>query len=144
MLDLLEVPFLLKTSGRRGIHFYIHLLPTPCQLVTALMARLAQVLADSLPDQLTVARYKRDRGQRIYLDYLQNAAGRTMAMAYSVRAVPSALISAPIRRTEIGIEPSRWTMAAVLARLGREGNLFDWQHAPVPLRERLAAKGLGV
>lgn len=142
LLDLLLIPFLLKTSGQRGMHFYIAIESENHTDVMAAMGRLAAMVVDTIPGQATVARLKKDRGSRVYLDYLQNGYARTTALAYTVRATPDATVSAPIRREEWDFEPTHWTMARVAKRLENLGDLFHWSGPRVPLLERLAEKGI--
>jgi bifunctional non-homologous end joining protein LigD len=68
---------------------------------------------------------KRPHG-RVLVDYNQNAWGRTLASVYSVRPTPAASVSTPLAWKEIerGVEPQQFTMAAVLRRVARDGDLF--------------------
>lgn len=136
LLDLLEVPFLLKTSGQRGLHFYIFINPLDHRAVTAIVQRWAEMVVQSIPEIATLARLKRDRGPRVYLDYWQNGYARTMVMAYSLRATPSASVSAPITWDEIAHPPEYWTIKTVREHLMHFGNLFSWQGDPVDLLDR--------
>lgn len=135
LLDLMDVPFLLKTSGQKGLHFYVPIEPTPHHHVTHIMRQWAESVVQTIPEAATVARLKRDRGPRIYLDYLQNGFQRTTVMAYSLRATPKATVSMPIRFEDIGYGIDYWTMGRVSQRLHQEGNLFRWQGPRVPLEE---------
>ena len=142
LLDLMNVRFLLKTSGQRGLHFYIRILPLGHERITRIMGHLAELVVGAVPEKATVARLKRDRGPRVYLDYLQNGHARTTVMAYSLRATPTATASAPIEWGDVVRPPAYWTWAMVLERLHERGNLFRWQGEPVDLVDVARRHGL--
>ena len=126
LLDLMEVPFLLKSSGQRGLHFYIGIQPLNHALVMDIVGRWAKMVVDTAPNLATVERLKRHRGARVYLDYLQNGHARTTVMAYSLRATPRATVSLPIGWEEVTHPPEYWTLSRALARLRERGDLFRW------------------
>jgi bifunctional non-homologous end joining protein LigD len=142
MLGLMNVPFLLKTSGQRGLHFYIAIKPCPASDVLRVMAQLAQIVVQTVPDLATVRWRKRDRGGRVYLDYLQNGRTRTTVMAYSLRATPTATVSMPIDWSEVQALPAYWTMNRVLNRIRVRGGQFGWQGPRVDLRALETRYGL--
>ncbi|MHB1610622.1 MAG: non-homologous end-joining DNA ligase LigD [Sulfobacillus sp.] len=129
LLDSIGVPFLLKTSGQKGVHFYVAIQPADQRQVVYWMQRLATLLVQSFPGWMTVERQRSLRGRRIYLDYLQNGFKRTMVGAYSLRALPNAAVSAPIRREELIYPPDHWTPDRVMRRVMELGDLFC-PHAP--------------
>lgn len=131
LLGLVEVPFLLKTSGKRGLHFFIGIDPVPHRVAQEAMERLARVLEKSFPLWVTIARLKKDRGEKIYLDYLQNGFHRTMAGVYSMRATERAGVSTPLRREELGKAPWNFTIRDVQDRMARWGDLFQWTETRV-------------
>ncbi len=133
LLDLLDLPFLMKTSGQRGLHFYIAIEPLNHQEVMAIMGRLSEMVVETIPDNATVARLKRDRGARVYLDYLQNGYERTTVLAYSLRATPQATVSTPITWSDLKVPADAWTISRVLDQLRRRGNLFRWTGGRVDL-----------
>lgn len=126
LLDLLGWPFLLKTSGQRGLHFYLPIEASDHRRVMAIMERLALMVVETTPDRATVARLKRDRGARVYLDYLQNGYTRTTVMPYSLRATAHATVSTPIRWADLVTPVESWTIPRVREHLRRWGNLFHW------------------
>lgn len=142
LLGLMDLPFLLKTSGQRGLHFYMAIQPAPARDVVGLMAQLAQIVVQTVPNLATVTRLKRDRGRRVYLDYLQNGHARTTVMAYSLRATSGATVSTPIDWGEVWHPPSYWTMDRVRERVGEQGDYFRWESAPVDLAVVAARHGL--
>ena len=133
LLDLMKVSFLIKTSGQRGLHFYIAIEPLSHHVVREIVGHWAGVIVKTIPEKATVARRKQERGARVYLDYLQNGYQRTMAMAYSVRATSRATVSMPIAWHEVDIPAETWTIQRVRAHLQKRGNLFSWQGPPVAL-----------
>lgn len=142
LLDLMDLPFLLKTSGQRGLHFYLAIEPLDHRRVMSVMERLAQMVVETVPDLATVARLKKDRGARVYLDYLQNGHQRTTVMAYSLRATPQATVSMPIHWEDLDIPVDAWTMGRVREHLKRRGNLFRWPGPRVNLTTVARRHGL--
>ncbi len=142
LLDLMDLPFLLKTSGQRGLHFYIGIEPLHHQRILAIMGRLAGLVEQTVPTVATTARFKRDRGSRVYLDFLQNGHSRTTVMAYSLRATPAATVSAPITWEQRGFGPHYWTMERVREQLRRLGNLWVWKGPRVDLEEAVRRFGM--
>ena len=133
------VPVALKTSGSRGIHLVIPLPPRTSYDESAQLALLmARVVAAHRPDLATVERSKRARPDgTIYVDAMQNARGKSMACAYSVRAKDAATVSAPLREQELTtrLRPTAFTLRSMPARVSRAGDL--WGDA---LGERASAK----
>ena len=66
------------------------------------------------------------RGPKIYIDYLQNSAGQTLASVYSVRPVPGASVSTPLEWKEVkeSLHPSDFTIDTILKRIEKKGELF--------------------
>lgn len=142
LLDLMEVPFLLKTSGQRGLHFYIAIQPLDHTLVTDIVGHWARMMVETASDLGTVERLKRDRGGRVYLDFLQNGHARTTVMAYSLRATPRATASAPITWDEVEHPPDFWTLDQVLQHVRERGDLFRWTGPRVNLEAVARRHGL--
>ena len=133
LLELMGVGYLMKTSGQRGLHFYVRVLPVDWRVAMAIIKQWAALIAKTIPDVATVERLKRDRGPRVYLDYLQNGRGRTTVMAYSLRATPGASVSSPITWPQAAHPPGYWTMERTRNQLKKHGNLFCWKGPPVDL-----------
>ncbi len=142
LLDMLDIPYVLKTSGRHGMHIYIKIEPEPDYKVTAACQLIARIAQATYPHLLTLERLKKNRGNRVYIDYLQNSGQRTMAGVYSVRAVPWASVSCPITLDEIGQEPAWWTMNRVIDRIKHDGDQFAVHHPGIPLTRHLSERGL--
>ena len=110
-----------KTSGSRGIHINVPIEPDHgfTEVRRAALA-LARELERRRPDLATSAWWKEERGERILVDYNQNARDRTVASAYSVRATPDARVSCPLEWGEVGdVDPNELTIATVPERFKR-------------------------
>ena len=124
LLDDLGVVGLPKTTGNRGLHVYVRLEPRwdSYQVRSAAVA-VARELERRRPDLLTAAWWKEERGQRIFVDFNQNAPHKTVFGAWSVRARPNAAVSTPVRWEEIdAIHPDDFTIATMAARLEVAGD----------------------
>ncbi|MGH2557103.1 MAG: DNA primase small subunit domain-containing protein [Actinomycetota bacterium] len=112
-----------KTSGSRGFHIY-------CRIerrwsfneVRRAAVALAREVERRIPDLATAAWWKEER-HGVFLDYNQNAKDRTVASAYSIRPVPDARVSVPLRWDEVpGCDPAAFTMATVPDRVAEMGD----------------------
>jgi bifunctional non-homologous end joining protein LigD len=112
-----------KTSGSRGIHVYVRLSDGYdfLQVRTAALA-LAREVERRMPGRATSRWWKEER-EGVFIDYNQNARDRTIASAYSVRAVPDARVSCPLEWVEVPeAEPAELNMQSVPARLRERGD----------------------
>jgi bifunctional non-homologous end joining protein LigD len=93
----------IKTSGSTGLHIYLPLPPrTPNEAATLVAQMIATKVAGAHPKEATIERFVKERGAAtVYVDYLQNIQGKTVAAAYSVRAKPGATVSTPIKWSEL-------------------------------------------
>lgn len=140
-----------KTSGSRGIHIYVRLVPEHdfLEVRTAALA-LAREVERRMPGRATSRWWKEER-DGVFIDYNQNARDRTIASAYSVRAVSDARVSCPIEWDEVAdVEPAELTLQTVPARLRERGDpaeRIDEQPARLQSLLELAARdereGLG-
>jgi len=113
-----------KTSGGRGVHIYVRIEPrwTFTDVRHAAIA-FGRELERRLPGQVTTKWWKEERGERIFLDYNQNARDRTIASAYSVRPKPGAPVSAPVTWEELAdVAPEDFTVATLPARFDEVGD----------------------
>ncbi|HTT86606.1 MAG TPA: non-homologous end-joining DNA ligase [Acidimicrobiales bacterium] len=113
-----------KTSGSRGIHVNVPIEPrwSFTEVRRAALA-LARELERRLPDVATSAWWKEQRGERVFVDYNQNARDRTVASAYSVRANPEGRVSCPLEWDEVpDVEPAALTIATVPSRVALRGD----------------------
>jgi DNA ligase D-like protein (predicted polymerase) len=114
-----------KTSGSRGIHVNVRIAAMWDFLeVRRAALALAREVERRVPDLATSKWWKEERGDRVFLDYNQNARDRTVASVYSVRANPQAMVSAPFRWDELDtIELGAFTLATMPARWAEVGDL---------------------
>jgi bifunctional non-homologous end joining protein LigD len=93
----------IKTSGSTGLHIYLPLPPrTPNDAATLVAQMIATKVATAHPKETTIERFVKERGAAmVYVDYLQNIQGKTVAGAYSVRAKPGATVSTPLNWREL-------------------------------------------
>lgn len=132
LLELLELPSVVKTSGQRGLHILIPLAPGHSFAAAEELARgIARVLERLLPDKVTLELEKEKRGGRLLIDHQQFLA-KTLVAPYSLRGVRGAPVSAPIAWEEVGprLDPSAFTLRTLRARLEEKGDLA------APLLER--------
>jgi len=116
-----------KTSGASGLHVYVPLPPgTPYDAGLLFCQIVATVVAQKHPDVATIERAVRGRGARVYVDYMQNVLGKTLATAYSARASEFAGVSAPLTWKEVdeGVRPEDFTLTTMAARLKQAGDLW--------------------
>jgi DNA ligase D len=113
-----------KTTGRRGLHVYVHLQPRwDAYQVRAAAVALARELERRRPDLITAAWWKEERGARIFVDYNQNAPHKTVFGAWSVRPRVGGQVSAPVSWDELDdIDPEELTIASVPGRVAANGD----------------------
>src|SRR6201997_4055377 len=141
LLDELGYAGFPKTSGGRGIHIYVRIEPrwTFTDVRHAAIA-FGRELERRLPGEVTTRWWKEERGERIFIDYNQNARDRTIASAYSIRPKPGAPVSAPLAWDELPqVAPEDFTVATMPARFAEVGDLHaaidDRAHSLQPLLE---------
>lgn len=133
-----------KTSGSRGIHVYVRLRPEWDFIAVRHAAiGVGRELERRLPDLVTTKWWKEERGQRIFVDYNQNARDRTIASAYSIRARPNAPVSMPLRWDEVSsVAPGDFTVRTAPDRFAELGDVHatidDVAHDLTPLLDRYA------
>ena len=117
-----------KTSGASGLHIFVPLNNKYNYEQVKDFAHLVAIkVTELLPDTTTLERNLKKRGDRkIYVDYLQNRKGQTIASAYSVRPKPGATVSTPLNWKEVkkGLHPSQFTIQTIPKRLEKLGDLF--------------------
>ncbi len=113
-----------KTTGNRGLHVYIRLAARwDSYQVRSGAVAIARELERRRPDLITAAWWKEERGQRVFVDFNQNAPHKTVFGAWSVRARPGAQVSTPVGWDEIDdIHPDQFTIASLPARLATVGD----------------------
>ena len=126
-LDVLGTPGVPKTSGADGLHIYVPLpAGTPYDAGLIFCQIVATVVAQKHPKVATIERSVKARGTRVYIDYLQNILGKTLATAYSARASADAGVSTPLTWQEIedGVDRQDFTIETVPKRLKQVGDLW--------------------
>jgi bifunctional non-homologous end joining protein LigD len=127
-LHSLKVPAVPKTSGSSGLHIYIPLPPGTSYESGMLFCQIvATVVATRHPKIATVERtVKARRRGTVYVDYLQNILGKTLATAYSARASSFAGVSTPLDWKELdeAIDPRDYTIKTAPERFGKVGDLW--------------------
>ena len=138
-----------KTSGGRGVHIYVRIEPrwTFTEVRHAAIA-FGRELERRLPGEVTTKWWKEERGERIFVDYNQNARDRTIASAYSVRPKPGAPVSAPLAGDELpDVAPEDFTVATMPARFAAVGDrhaaIDDVAHSLQPLLDLYEDDGQG-
>lgn len=113
-----------KTSGSRGIHLLVRLEPRWDFPAVRLAAEtIAREVATRAPDLATARWWKEQRGERVFVDFNQNAKDRTVASAYSVRPRPDARVSTPLSWEELRVRrPEEFTVATVPGRFAELGD----------------------
>lgn len=139
LLDELGIVAMPKTTGNRGIHVYVRLLRQwDAYQVRSAAVAVARELERRRPELITAAWWKEERGQRVFVDFNQNAPHKTVFGAWSVRARPGAQVSTPFRWDELAtVHPDQFTMDSVPARVQADGdpwkNLVDEPQSLEPL-----------
>jgi len=112
-----------KTSGSRGMHVYVRVEPVEgFDEVRRAALALAREVERRMPGRATSRWWKEER-EGVFIDYNQNARDRTVASAYSVRAVPDARVSTPLEWEEVpDVDPAELTMRTVPLRLRERGD----------------------
>jgi DNA ligase D len=119
-----------KTSGNRGLHVFAPIEPTREFLdVRHAVIAAARELERRLPETVTTNWWKEERGQRVFVDYNQANRDRTMAGAWSPRALARASVSTPLDWSELdGVDPAAHTVLTVPERLATTGDPWERMH----------------
>jgi DNA ligase D-like protein (predicted polymerase) len=115
-----------KTSGSRGFHIYARIQPRwPFKFVRLAAQTVAREVERRVPD-LATARWWKEEREGVFVDFNQNAFDRTVASAYSVRALPDGRVSTPLRWDEVAeCRPEAFTIATVPARFAEMGDPWE-------------------
>jgi bifunctional non-homologous end joining protein LigD len=118
-----------KTSGSTGLHIYLPLPPrTPNEAATLVAQMIATRVATTHPTEATIERFVKARGAAtVYVDYLQNIQGKTVAAAYCVRAKPGATVSTPLKWSELtdGLDPRGFHLGNAPERFEKIGDIWN-------------------
>ncbi|GAB3412959.1 DNA ligase D [Niabella aquatica] len=128
VLDACGAPSYCKTSGASGLHVFVPMgNKYDYEQVKTFAHLTAMKVTELLPDMTTLERNLKKRGnKKIYVDYLQNRKGQTIASAYSVRPKKGATVSTPLDWKEVkkGLHPSQFNIRTIAERIGRLGDIF--------------------
>ena len=125
ILEELALPSYVKTSGATGLHILLPLGARYDYDVTRTFARLLAVMGvEAEPAISTIARPLRSRGGKVYIDFGQNGRGQTIVAPFSVRPLPGAPVSCPLRWEEVTakLDPARFTIKTAPARFQKLGD----------------------
>jgi len=142
VLELLELPSVVKTSGQRGLHVLVPLAPGHTFAQAEAFGRgIADLLGKLLPDKVTIENEKDKRRGRLLLDHKQFVA-KTLVLPYSLRAVDRAPVSTPIAWDEVSqaLAPGDHNLRSVRARLDARGDLAAPLRAGTARLERALAQ----
>jgi bifunctional non-homologous end joining protein LigD len=120
LCETIGLPNYVKTTGKTGLHI---LVPLGRQCTYAQSRTLGELLARCVlhdtGDVATIVRHVTKRGDKVYLDYLQNRHGQTIVAPFSVRPLPGATVSMPLRWEEVvdGLDPRDYTIKNAVARM---------------------------
>jgi len=137
LLDELGIAGYPKTTGNRGLHVYVRLQPRwDSYEVRSAAVAAARELERRRPDLITAAWWKEERGERVFVDFNQNAPHKTVFGAWSVRARPGAQVSTPLAWDEIEkIHPDELAIATVPDRGDPWAEINDEPQSLEPLLE---------
>ena len=142
LLDDLELPSYVKTSGATGLHILVPLGARYTHEQSRTLARLlAMMVVEAVPDIATVARPLAARGGKVYVDFGQNGHGQTIVAPFSVRPLPGAPVSCPLDWGEVTarLDPARFTIRTAPRRfVGRADPLEPVLAAGIDLAAALA------
>jgi bifunctional non-homologous end joining protein LigD len=126
LLDELELPGYVKTSGADGIHVLAPIQRRASFEDTYAFAEAASRLLEQRHPGLVTTEWLKKKRQGVLVDHRQNGAGKTIASVYSVRPKPGAPVSTPLRWEELtpDVRPRHFTMETALARVEEHGDLF--------------------
>ena len=150
-LDELGIRSWVKTTGSKGLHVYVRLVPEwDSYQVRACAVALARELERRHETRLTAAWWKEERGDRVFIDFNQNAPHKTVFGAWSVRPRVGAQVSMPIRWDQVdSVDPQDITIATAPGLLDAQGDAWhDYSTAGerldplLDLHERDMAAGL--
>ena len=129
LLDRLGLRCYPKLSGATGLQLYLPLKPLYNYGQTrAFIEQVCRQAHSLLPEITTVERKINQRRGKLYLDYLQNVFGKTLAAVYSPRPRPGAPVSIPLEWTEVEAgfpEPGQYSLTSIMERLQEKGDLFS-------------------
>jgi bifunctional non-homologous end joining protein LigD len=129
VIDSFGLHAAIKTSGSEGLHIYLPLPPrTPKEAATLVAQVIATKVTSAHPKETTIERMVKARGAAmVYVDYLQNIQGKTVAGPYCVRAKPGATVSTPLRWSELtdDLSPRDFNLGNAAQRFEKIGDIWN-------------------
>jgi bifunctional non-homologous end joining protein LigD len=128
VLDAIGIPGFVKTSGSTGMHIYIPLEAKYSYDQSQMFGKLiVSIVHSQLPDFTSMERQIKNRGGKMYLDFLQNRPGATIACPYSLRPKPGATVSMPLHWDEVksGLKMQDFTIKNAVAHVRAQGDIFS-------------------
>jgi bifunctional non-homologous end joining protein LigD len=130
VLDELGLRAYPKTSGASGIHVHLPILEKTFtyEQVRVFAQAVGSIVVQRLPQYATIERVvRRRKPEWVYVDFLQNIRGKTVASVYSPRAKPGAPVSTPLKWEELKkpIDPRTFNIETIFKRLDKVGDLFE-------------------
>jgi len=127
VLDMACEHSFVKTSGKTGLHIFIPLgARYGFEEIRKFSELLVNIVHDRLPEITSIERKPIKRKNKIYLDFLQNSLGQTLAAPYSLRPTEEATVSTPLKWSEVknGLDPKKFTIFSIFERLKKTGDLW--------------------
>ncbi len=128
LLESLQIKSYCKTSGATGLHILIPLgHHYHFNVVRKFAELLATVINHQLPEISSILRSPSKRQKKVYIDFMQNNPGQTLAAPYTVRPRPGATVSTPLKWSEVkrGLDPTSFTIKTIFKRLQKVGDLLE-------------------
>jgi bifunctional non-homologous end joining protein LigD len=127
VVDELKMRCYCKTSGATGLHIYVPLgAKYEYKEARTFAGEIAKEVHERIPSFTSIERSPSKRQRKVYLDYLQNSKGQTLAAPYSVRPKPGATVSTPLEWKEVNkkLDPKAFTIDTIFNRLNKKGDLW--------------------
>lgn len=127
ILDKLKIPNYCKTSGATGMHIYVPLgAKYSYEQAKTFMHLIGMLVNKKLPEITSLERMPKKRQKKVYLDFLQNRKGQTLAAPYSLRPKEGATVATPLLWNEVkkGLTPQKFNIKNIFSRLKQKGDLF--------------------
>ncbi|RTE08195.1 non-homologous end-joining DNA ligase [Paenibacillus whitsoniae] len=128
VLDSLRIQSVPKTSGATGVQIYIPIQPKyTFEELRKIGHFIAEFAVHKHPNLFTIERFKKNRGDKIYIDYLQHWYGKTLSAPYTPRAKKDASVSTPLLWKEVAQRPSprEFNLLTIMPRLRTYGDLIE-------------------
>lgn len=128
VLDSMKIQSIPKTSGATGVQIYIPIQQKyTFEQLRKIGHFIGQFMVQTYPKLFTIERLKKNRGELIYIDYLQHWYGKTLSAPYTPRARMAASLSTPLEWTEVEMnaDPRDFNLRTIGSRLKEKGDLID-------------------